>query len=479
MNNTKTTKRALLSSVIAMIICVAMLIGTTFAWFTDSASTAVNKIQAGTLDVQLLMYDGTDYVDISNDSRAIFGTGSIAQNNNAQTLWEPGKTQVAYLAIKNNGNLALKYKVALDVDNVSKNLYEVMEYAITPDATNTNPVTAWTSGNSVVEGTQVVATDVSLPVGATHKFALSVHMKEEAGNDYQGGMVNFDLTVLATQDTVENDSNGNTYDENAEYAVSAATAAELAVALASGIDVVLTAPIQMPEVIEVKGDVTIYGGENGQLLVPDNADRVINITDNTEPVTLTLSNVDVVGPTTGTYTRGVSVYATRNVTIVADNSSISANYYALNIASANENVKAVIKNTTITGWCAFQTWSAGTKATFDNCTLIGNNDKTYNADGWNDFATVIINENTTNVDLTFKNCRIEANQTTGNKQYLISIRARGAKVNMDGCTFIADGAEIATGELKNYIDVYSPQAVDFNMRIDGRVLTANDVFIDE
>ena len=55
MNNTKTTKRALLSSVIAMFICVAMLIGTTFAWFTDSASTSVNKIQAGTLDIALEM----------------------------------------------------------------------------------------------------------------------------------------------------------------------------------------------------------------------------------------------------------------------------------------------------------------------------------------------------------------------------------------------------------------------------------------
>ena len=54
MNNTKTTKRALLSSVMAMLLCITMLIGTTFAWFTDSASTAVNKIQAGTLDIQLL-----------------------------------------------------------------------------------------------------------------------------------------------------------------------------------------------------------------------------------------------------------------------------------------------------------------------------------------------------------------------------------------------------------------------------------------
>ena len=53
MNNKKTTKRALLSSVMAIVLCLAMLIGTTFAWFTDSASTAVNKIQAGTLDIEL------------------------------------------------------------------------------------------------------------------------------------------------------------------------------------------------------------------------------------------------------------------------------------------------------------------------------------------------------------------------------------------------------------------------------------------
>ena len=219
MSNTKLTKHALIVSIMAMLLCVAMLAGTTFAWFTDTASTAVNKIQAGTLDVQLLMYDGTGYVDISNNDKPIFGTGSIAQNNNAQTLWEPGKTQVAYLAIKNNGNLALKYKVVLDVTNVANDLYEVMEYAITPDATNTNPVTAWTSGSPVVVGTQPVSGDVSLPVGATHYFALSVHMKEEAGNTYQDGKVDFDLTVVATQDTVEYDSNNNQYDANAVYPV--------------------------------------------------------------------------------------------------------------------------------------------------------------------------------------------------------------------------------------------------------------------
>ena len=176
--------------------------------------------------------------------------------------------------------------------------------------------------------------------------------------------------------------------------------------------------------------------------------------------------MDVVGPTDGAYTRGVSVYHNSDVTIVADNSSVSANYYALNIASANDNVKAVIKNTTLTGWCAFQTWSAGTKATFENCTLIGNNDKTYNADGWNNFATVVINENTTGVELTFNNCRIEANQTTGNKQYLLSVRASDAKVTLNNCTFFANGAAITDENLGDYLSIY-PAASDLALTIDG------------
>jgi predicted ribosomally synthesized peptide with SipW-like signal peptide len=215
----KTTRRALLMSALSLLLCVSMLIGSTFAWFTDSVTSAGNKIQAGTLDVQLLMKTAADadYVDISNSPDPIFGEGSIAQDNNAETLWEPGKTQVAYLAIKNNGNLALKYMVGLDVENVSNDLYEVMRYTITPDA-QYGEVTAWdaTNAKAVVVGTQTV-TDGYIPMapGDVHYFALSIHMLEEAGNEYQGGIVNFDLTVLAAQLASEEDSFDNTYDEDA------------------------------------------------------------------------------------------------------------------------------------------------------------------------------------------------------------------------------------------------------------------------
>ena len=222
-NNQKATKRALLTSVMALVMCVVMLVGTTFAWFTDTASTAVNKIQAGNLDIELLMHNGSDYVNISKEKKPIFsnGTSAVAQNNNLNTLWEPGKTQVAYLAIKNEGNLALKYKVALNVTNPAdgKDLYKVMQYAIVPDAQPSNAPTAWTTGKPVDVGQQPVSGEVSLPVSATHYFALLVHMDELAGNNYQNGKVEFDLTVYATQDAVENDSFGNTYDKDATYPV--------------------------------------------------------------------------------------------------------------------------------------------------------------------------------------------------------------------------------------------------------------------
>ena len=448
MANKHSTKRAMLTSALAVFMCIAMLVGTTFAWFTDSASTAVNKIQAGTLDIKLLDANGH-----SLEGQTLAWQKAQGAENET-VLWEPGCTyNLQPITIKNDGNLALKYKIAITGINGDAELNDAIEWTIT----NTSATTA-------------LDEDHPLAAGASDTLTISGHMKESAGNEYQNlAIEGIAITVVATQDTVESDSIDNQYDANAEYAIPVATAAELAEALASGNDVVLTAPIQMPEVIEVKGDITIYGEGEGKLLVPDNADRVINITDNTEPVTLTLSNIDVVGPTTGTYTRGVSVYGTQNVTIVADNSSVSANYYALNIASANDNVKAVIKNTTLTGWCAFQTWSAGTKATFENCTLIGNNDKTYNADGWNNFATVVINEDTTNVELSFKDCRIEANQPPGNKQYLMSVRASGAKVTMDGCTFFANGTEIADEDLGNYLNIY-PVARDLVLTIDGSVI---------
>ena len=475
MNNKKTTKRALLSSVMAIVLCLAMLIGTTFAWFTDSASTAVNKIQAGTLEIELQYATAWDErtgepTDWANaEGQMLSFRKAAGASENEAILWEPGCTYVLpELRIVNKGNLALKYTMTISGIAGDAELNEAIEWEYAQYSTVNGAYEA-ALGGSLSSGDSISGAIIpGENNNATDPIVIKGHMKESAGNQYQGKSIDgIAITVVATQDTVEYDSFNNTYDANAEYALPVATSADLAAALASGNDVILTAPVRMPDVIEISGDVTIYGSENGKLLAPDHKDRVINIADNTEPVTLTLSNLDVVGPETGTYTRGVSVYGNTDVTVVVDNSSVSANYYALNIASANDSVDVVVKNTTLTGWCAFQTWSAGTKATFENCTLIGNNDKTYNAAGWNDFATIVINENVPNTELTFNNCHIEANQTTGNKQHLLSVRAHNAKVTLDGCTFFANGTEIADEDFSHYLEIYY---ADLVLTIDGEVI---------
>ena len=198
MNNTKTTKRALLSSVVAMLVCITMLIGTTFAWFTDTASTAVNKIQSGKLDVALEMQN-SDGSWVSAEGKTLtFKT----QDNRAagQILWEPGCTyELPQLRVVNKGNLALKYKIQITGIQGDAKLNEVIDWTINDAAIN--------------------LTEKHLLAGQTGAaFTIKGHMQESAGNDYRNLTIDgIGITVVATQDTVENDSNGNTYDENAEY----------------------------------------------------------------------------------------------------------------------------------------------------------------------------------------------------------------------------------------------------------------------
>ncbi len=210
------TKRALLLSALSLLMCVSLLVGSTFAWFTDSVTSMNNKIVAGNLKIDLELYKDGQWNSLKNESAPIFGEGSLAAD---YSLWEPGKTQVAYLRIVNEGTLALKYTVTLDVENVAKDLYKVMKYDIVENASPEAPVTAWNGGDSVIVGRQSVSETVSLDAGVTHYFALAIHMDETAGNEYTEGQVNFDLTVLATQDTVEADAFGSDYDASASFPV--------------------------------------------------------------------------------------------------------------------------------------------------------------------------------------------------------------------------------------------------------------------
>ena len=196
MTNRKSTKRALLGSVMAMVLCLAMLVGATFAWFTDTASTGVNKIQAGNLDVQLVDENGN-----SLEGKTLeFKKAANAAEGEA-VLWEPGCTyELPAVYVKNNGKLALKYKVTITGINGSAKLNDVIDWTIN-DAD--------------------LSADHSLAAGATSEaLTIKGHMKESAGNEYMNESIDgIAITVAATQDTVEYDSFGKTYDKDAEYPI--------------------------------------------------------------------------------------------------------------------------------------------------------------------------------------------------------------------------------------------------------------------
>ncbi len=432
MTNSKSTKRAFVSSAIAVIMCVAMLIGTTFAWFTDTASTAVNKIQAGTLDIALEMKDGDNWVSAEGQTLEF---KKAAGHEDDEILWEPGCTyELPELRIVNKGNLALKYKIVISGINGDAKLNEAIEWTI-------NGLDLDTEGHLLAGET------------TSEELTIKGHMKEDAGNEYQGlSMDGIAITVYATQDTVEYDSYDNQYDANAEYATPVATATELAAAIANGEDVVLTNDVALPEALEVTSDVTIYGNGTAKLTAPAET-RVINVNDNSEPVTLTLSGVEIDG---SDIERGVSVYGNEGVSIVVDNCSISADHYALNIASNNTDAKVIVRNSTLTGYSAFQTWSADTNATFENCTLIGNNKW---SGGTDDYAAIVIVNTAENSTLTFKNCRIEANEQGTASEALLSARATGATVTFDGCKFFVNGTEVTGDAVKDNMELKSDTAL--------------------
>ena len=234
---TKTnSKKALLSSAFALVLSVAMLIGTTFAWFTDTASTAVNKIQSGNLKVGFQYWNGEKYVDAKD-----------ATLFSEETLWEPGHTEVVYLKVINQGNLALKYRLntintfeyqyaknsdgnqillskylkigIADGKNAAEGVYETREEAIAAAADNLVSYDSCTKDNTLLPAT----TDSE----SADYFAFVVYIPTDVGNEanwdknvrgsYGAPWIRFNLALNATQASYENDSFDNKYDEGVPY----------------------------------------------------------------------------------------------------------------------------------------------------------------------------------------------------------------------------------------------------------------------
>lgn len=260
----KTTKRALISSAISLLICCTMLIGTTFAWFTDEVTSGGNKIQSGTLKVDLEVLgeeDGT-WTSLKESAEPIF----------SYDLWEPGYTQVKVLKVENEGTLALKWYAKLVSSDELSELAKVIDVYVTEFATveaaaypaDRAEVNGWTKVGTLEQFINSIeeTTTGNLEAGEAEALGIAFKMQESAGNQYQGLTLGaFDVNILATQDTVESDSFDNQYDASAPEMIAVngveyETVEEALTAAAEG-DVVTISGVTTDESITIDKNITL------------------------------------------------------------------------------------------------------------------------------------------------------------------------------------------------------------------------------
>ena len=269
MTSSKSTKRALVSSALAILMCVAMLIGTTFAWFTDTASTGVNKIVAGNLDIELQMKDNDgNWVNAEGTTLPFLVEGKIPAEG-TQILWEPGCTYyVPEVRVLNKGNLAVKFEYLPEALGVTGKLAEVLTF------------TAKTFDKEGNEDPDInIEPEVLKPGEASPAWSFGYHMLESAGNEYQNATATgMCVTVVATQAAYEKDSFDDQYDKDAEYPISVTTGDELQAIVSNAtapVNIVLTNSITTNNfVIPEDKDVTL--DLNGRTVTNAGSHTILN-----------------------------------------------------------------------------------------------------------------------------------------------------------------------------------------------------------
>ena len=400
MKKKNVTKGALLASILAMVLCVTMLVGTTFAWFTDTASAKVNKIQSGKLDVVLEMLtkdkEETEATWKDAEGKTLDFVKAKNAPENEAILWEPGCTyNLPDLRIRNNGNLVLKYKIVISGATGDTKLLDAIQFAATVDGT------AVEFGNG-----KTIVTDKELAPNTESTLKISGTMLTNAGNEYQNLTVSgIAITVLATQKDAEFDSTRKDYDKYAEYPVA---------------PVIVTGQKGLNDAITGAKDSDGNPTKNVSVILPKNETLTLNndianegsksrdVTfkgDGTQTIDVVKNAVTAEGGELN-YQRG-STFTFENLTIQAGEGSFDG-------IVCDE---LVYKNCTIKGKLTLYG-----KATFINCTFENDMANQYSIWTWG------------GTDVTFENCKFNTN----GKAILLYGKATEAKPTnlvVNNCTF--------------------------------------------
>ena len=216
----KTTKRALFSSVMALILCFSMLVGTTFAWFTDEVKSDVNKIVAGNLDVNL--YHSDD--NVKNEPVTVETKLFDDVNPN---LWEPGALAYEILTVANEGTLALKYQLAINFENATAvnghSLVEALKVAVVDESLLTSREAAIAAAAGKWQKLESFVLPGELAAEKSETYGIVIYWEPTENDNWfnlnkdETEVLSIDLGVhlFATQMQAEIDSFGKDYDAGA------------------------------------------------------------------------------------------------------------------------------------------------------------------------------------------------------------------------------------------------------------------------
>ena len=367
MTNSKQTKKALLSSVIALVLCLSMLIGTTFAWFTDSVQSDWNEIKAGNLDIELYHSDKEKKEEKVNGSTVLFD--DVTPN-----LWEPGAMAYETLTVKNEGTLALKYQLSVNFTDATvvngHSLAEALKVAVVKDGFAEGFDREYLKGLSYNDDLASFTLPGELAPHGSQTYGIVIYW-EPTGDDNRFNVkdealsIKLGVKLLATQKDVdaENDSFGKDYDEDAWMPeMQVYTAQDLQAALNNGEtniklmdDIVVTdGPIVIPAPAVTTFSLraipnTITLDLNGKTISGKVAKSASGVLINEGKLSITGGKIESTETNGGAAIYNKGELALENVTVVGAPSDTATGTASYAVNTDGEGSKLIVNDSNISG----------------------------------------------------------------------------------------------------------------------------------
>ena len=191
----KAVKRSIILCAISLALCVALLVGSTFAWFSDSITNSGNTITAGNLTAQW------SYRTLNDDTAAYEPVSEELALFSADTVWQPGEPHGYDFKVENVGSVEFVWELAIDLADTAGESNNNLTDVLVVYVNGAQSEVGFTDGAVVINGT-LAATDGETTAGTDEsscEFSLAFAIPEDAGNDYQNLSVSFSLVLTANQ----------------------------------------------------------------------------------------------------------------------------------------------------------------------------------------------------------------------------------------------------------------------------------------